>query len=142
MNGKQFFDTNILCYANDSSDAGKQATALALIAAAGNAGDGVLSVQVLGEFFHVIVVKRKLLTAAEAESLVRAYAAAMTVLPVKLHLVESAMRIHQRYQTRYWDSLIIAAAAHEGCTEIVSEDLSDGQIYDGVRVRNPFRTAP
>ena len=142
MNGKQFFDTNILCYANDSSDAGKQATALGLIAAAGKAGDGVLSVQVLGEFFHVTVVKRKLLTAAEAETLLGAYAAAMTVLPVELPLVQSAMRIHRRYQTRYWDSLIIAAAAQHGCTEIVSEDLNDGQLYEGVRVRNPFRVTP
>jgi len=139
MSGKRFFDTNILCYANDSSDAGKQERALELIAAAGKAGDGVLSVQVLGEFFHVVVVKRKLLRAADAENLVAAYAAAMTVQPVELPLVVSAIRIHQRYQTRYWDSLIIAAAAQQGCAEIVSEDLNDGQEYEGVRVVNPFR---
>jgi len=26
-----------------------------------------------------------------------------------------------------------------GCTEIISEDLGDGQDYAGVRVINPFR---
>lgn len=65
----------------------------------------------------------------------------MTVLPVELHLVKSAVRIHRRYQTRYWDSLIIAAAAAHHCSEIMSEDLSDGQVYEGVTVRNPFRAA-
>jgi predicted nucleic acid-binding protein len=112
-----------------------------VIADAGITGEGVISVQVLGEFFNAIVLKRKLLSAAEVEKLLQAYAAVMTVLLLEYVLVERAVKIHQRYQTSYWDSLIIAAAADHGCSEILSEDLSDGQIYDGVRVVNPFKAA-
>lgn len=138
MSARRFFDTNVLVYASDSSDAAKQARAVELLREAGLAGDGAISVQVLGEFFHVLAVKRKLLPAADAERLVEAYAAVLAVQPVELPLVEHAMRIHQQYQTRYWDSLIIAAAVAQGCTEIVSEDLNHGQLYEGVRVLNPF----
>jgi predicted nucleic acid-binding protein len=45
----------------------------------------------------------------------------------------------QRFQLSYWDSTIIEASRAMGCTEVLSEDLSDGQDYAGVRVTNPFR---
>jgi predicted nucleic acid-binding protein len=44
-----------------------------------------------------------------------------------------------RYQISYWDAAVIEAARALGCREILSEDLSDGQDYSGVRVTNPFR---
>jgi len=53
-------------------------------------------------------------------------------------LVCAAIGIHRRFQLRYWDSLIVAAARRSGCTEPLSEDLSHGQDYDGVKVVNPF----
>ena len=139
MSGSQFLDTNVLVYSCDSSDAVKQQTALDLIAACSSQGTGVLSVQVLGEFFHATVVRKKLLTAVEAERAVLAFRAAMTAVPVEFQDVRDAIAIHQKYQTRYWDSLIIATAVHHGCGEILSEDLNDGQTYNGVLVSNPFR---
>ncbi len=42
----------------------------------------------------------------------------------------------------YWDAAILAAGAQLGCPVVYSEDLSDGQDYDGVRVENPFRDIP
>jgi predicted nucleic acid-binding protein len=98
----------------------------------------VISTQVLGEFFHATVVRRKLLTSEEAERAVLAFQAAFIVAAVVPSLVADAIKIHQRYQTRYWDALIIATAAHQSCDEIASEDLSHGQFYNGVVVRNPF----
>ena len=95
--------------------------------------------QVLGEFFHATVVRKKLLTADEAERAILAFCAAMPVVSVELQDVADAIAIHGKYQTRYWDSLIIATAAHHGCGEVLSEDLSDGQTYNGVLVSNPFR---
>src|SRR5262245_37825851 len=117
MSGRQFLDTNVLVYSCDSSDARKQQTALDLIAVGSSQGTGVLSVQVLGEFFHATVIRKKLLTAAEAERAILAFRAAMAVVPVEFQDVVDAVRIHQQYQTRYWDSLIIATAAHHGCSE-------------------------
>lgn len=139
MSGRRFLDTNLLVYSCDSSDAGKQQTALDLIAACSSQGTGVLSVQVLGEFFHATVVRKKILTADEAEQAILAFRAAMTLVSVEFPDVVNAIAIHRRYRTRYWDSLIIATAAHHGCSEILSEDLNDGQSYLGVLMTNPFR---
>ena len=139
MSDRYFLDTNVLVYSCDSSDAGKQQTALDLIAACSSQGTGMLSVQVLGEFFHATVIRKKLLTADEAERAILAFRAAMTVVPVEFQDVADAIAIHRQYQTRYWDSLIIATAGHHGCREVLSEDLNGGQTYSGVLVSNPFR---
>ncbi len=139
MSGKRFLDTNVLIYSCDSSDTIKQQKALDLIAECSSRGTGLLSVQVLGEFFHATVVRKKLLTADEAERAILAFLAAMVVVSVELQDVTDAIAIHRKYQTRYWDSLILATAAHHGCDEVLSEDLNDGQTYNGVLVSNPFR---
>ena len=65
MSAKRFFDTNVLVYACDSTDPAKQATALQLITEASAQGSGVLSVQVLGEFFHAVVIRSNLPSRAE-----------------------------------------------------------------------------
>ena len=49
------------------------------------------------------------------------------------------MELCARYQVGYYDAAILAAARHLGCTTVHSEDLNEGQDYDGVRVENPFR---
>jgi len=46
--------------------------------------------------------------------------------------------LHERFQLRYWDALIVATAKLSGCTRVLSEDLNAGQDYDGVTVVNPF----
>jgi predicted nucleic acid-binding protein len=56
-----------------------------------------------------------------------------------LQLVKDAIAIHQRYQLRYWDALIVATARHVGCTEVLSEDMNDGQDYGGIVIVNPFK---
>ena len=68
-----------------------------------------------------------------------AFQAALMVVAIEAPLVADAIKLHRQYQTRYWDSLIIATAVFQGCAEIASEDLNDGQSYNGVVVRNPFR---
>jgi predicted nucleic acid-binding protein len=54
-------------------------------------------------------------------------------------IVMAALGTRRRFQLPYWDAAIIEAARAAGCTEVLSEDLGDGQDYAGVRVRNPFR---
>jgi predicted nucleic acid-binding protein len=114
---------------------------LGLISSTASQGEGVISAQVLGEFFHATVIRRKLLASEEAERAVLAFQSALIVAPIEPGLVADAIKVHRQYQTRYWDSLIIATAARQGCAEIASEDLNDGQSYNGVVVRNPFRVA-
>jgi predicted nucleic acid-binding protein len=52
----------------------------------------------------------------------------------------AALDTRQRFQLSYWDSAIIEASRVMGCTEVLSEDLGDGQDYTEVRVTNPFRS--
>ena len=140
MKGSRFLDTNVIVYAYDTSEPVKQAKAQALLTEATRQRDGVVSIQVFGEFFHTVVIKRRLMPADEACSIITAIEACMTVTDVTVPMVKDAIRIHQRYQLRYWDALIIATAKTLGCPEVVSEDMNEGQDYDGVVVVNPFKT--
>jgi predicted nucleic acid-binding protein len=65
----------------------------------------------------------------------------LSILPVQeidLTMVNRAIETHKAYQISYWDSLIFAAAERTECTQILSEDLNDGQIYHNISVCNPF----
>ena len=53
-------------------------------------------------------------------------------------IVRSAISFHQRYQTSYWDSAVLASARVLGCHTVYTEDMNHGQDYEGVRVKNPF----
>lgn len=139
MSARQFLDTNIVVYAYDTTDPRKQARAQELLADAVRSGDGAVSVQVFGEFFHTVVVRRKLMSAAEATVAISALESGLEVADITAKLVKDAIAIHERYELRYWDSLIVATARHLGCKVVASEDMSDGQDYGGIVVVNPFK---
>ena len=60
------------------------------------------------------------------------------VLETTLSLVRAALDARERFRISYWDSAIVEAARALGCHIILSEDLSGGCDYGGVRVENPF----
>lgn len=62
----------------------------------------------------------------------------LPVIPITSEIVQTAIRLRQRYQISYWDGAIIAAAKELGASTVYSEDLAHGQVYDGVTVLNPF----
>lgn len=64
----------------------------------------------------------------------------LPVQEIDLPVVKRAIDNHRRYGISYWDSLILAAAERAGCGEVHSEDLQDGQVYNRVRVVNPFKS--
>ena len=143
MNGQSastrgFFDTNVLVYAYDHSEPHKRRRALDLLVTAMERESGVLSAQVLGEFFTTVT--RRIpdpLSIDEAEEVIRQ----VTILPVMdldLALVHRAVGTSRRYHISYWDALIIAAAERAGCLRIFSEDLNSGQSYNGILIENPF----
>jgi predicted nucleic acid-binding protein len=101
--------------------------------------DLAVSGQVLAEFYVVATSKAKLnLTHDEAVWLLKSIDR-IPVCPITRELVMEAVEIRQRHGISYWDAAIIAAAKAMGCSTVYSEDLSDGQLYDGVTVTNPFR---
>jgi predicted nucleic acid-binding protein len=74
----------------------------------------------------------------EAVGFIRAWRRFFTQ-DLTLAVLDDALDVKARFQLSYWDAAIIAAARASGCTEVLSEDLNDGQDYGGVRVVNPFR---
>jgi predicted nucleic acid-binding protein len=134
----RFVDTNILIYAISSDPAERDKAELANeILATRDLG---LSVQVLQEFYVQATRESRpgRLMHERAVGLVASFRR-FPVLPLTADLVDAAMATRMRFQISYWDAAIVEAARSFGCEVVLSEDLSDGQDYDGVRVQNPFR---
>lgn len=138
MKGIDFFDTNILVYAYDSHFPDKQQKAQNIILSAVREGIGVLSTQVLGEFFMVVTKKiNQPLSVRDARDIIK-YMGRMKVQEIDVLIVERALDTLEQYNISYWDALIIAAAERAKCKRILSEDLNAGQIYHGIEITNPF----
>jgi predicted nucleic acid-binding protein len=138
MKGADFFDTNILVYAYDSHFLDKQQKAQNIVLSAVREGNGVLSTQVLGEFFMVVTKKiDKPLSVSDARDIIK-YMGRMKVQEIDVLIVERALDTLERYKISYWDALIIAAAERAQCKRILSEDLNAGQMYHGIEITNPF----
>lgn len=137
----RFVDTNVLLYAACSSpaDAGKRDTAIRTL----TESDLVVSVQVLQEFYHQATrpTRKERLSQADALAFLEPILA-FRVQPMTLGIFQDAVECSRRYRIAYWDGAILAAARASNCTEVYSEDLSDEQDYDGVRVVNPFAELP
>ncbi len=138
MAGREFFDTNILIYASDRSEPEKQSQARRLLKHAIENETGVVSAQVLSEFFTVVTRRiQEPLSIEEAEQVIEQLSI-LPVVDVDMMLVRQAIGTCRRYRISYWDALIVAAAEKAGCTRIVSEDLNPGQTYHNIAVVNPF----
>lgn len=135
---KVFFDTNILVYAHDSDSPEKQATSRALLFQSLREGTGVISPQVLSEFF--VTVTQKVAQPLTEERARKEIVLLSTIASIDLDatLVIRAIEMKKRWQLSYWDALILAAAERAACNIVYSEDLSDGQTYGQVRVANPY----
>ena len=134
---KAFVDSNVLIYAHDVDAGLKRDVAKALLRGLWLARTGVLSTQVLHEFY--VNVTRKIRTPvskAEARAVVGTYIP--WCLEPQTGDVNEAFRIEDEAGIGFWDALIVAAAARGGATRVLSEDLNPGQIISGITVVNPF----
>lgn len=138
MNANIFIDSNILVYAYGTDVPAKQRVAQEIIEDCLRYGIGFISPQVLGEFFVTITKKvSRGLSDENARKEMESFQG-LNVVDIDRDVVMQAMDIKIRYQVHYWDALIIAAAQRAGCRTIMSEDLSHGQKYGNIVVRNPF----
>jgi predicted nucleic acid-binding protein len=136
--GKVFLDTNIVVYAYDVSAGDKHRIAEDIIDGLWHSGVGIISVQVLTEFFVTITTKiPKPMDKEVVREIVRDFLK-WDVVVNDGESVLKAIDIHQRYQYSFWDSMIIQSAIKGNAALLLSEDLSDGQTIEGVRIRNPF----
>ncbi len=134
----QFVDTNILIYAHDVSAGEKHNRAQQLLRVLWQSGEGCVSIQVLQEFY--VNVTRKVAKPLPSE------VAAQIIADLSVWLVHcpgvedvlDAIRLQERYQTSFWDAMILASAVQLGCEIVWSEDLNPGQGYEETTVQSPF----
>ena len=137
MSDKSFVDSNVLIYAHDADAGVKREAAAAVLRTLWAQRSGVLSTQVLHEFY--VHVTRKI-AAPLARSSARAVVDAYTPWCVNTTAAETsaAFRIEDEAHISFWDALIVASARKAGAVRILSEDLNAGQTIAGIRIENPF----
>ena len=136
MSDRSFFDTNILVYADDKAAPAKQRQAIELVALHRRAGTGVLSLQVLQEYF--VTVTRKLRVDAQIARRKVELLAEFDVVAPDLDDILAAIDLHRLLGFSFWDALVLRTAKEAACTVLLSEDLQPGRIIDGVQIVNPF----
>ena len=137
MTVRSFFDTNILIYADDKAAPAKQRRALDLVAEHRRARTGVVSLQVLQEYF--VTVTRKLhvdpaIARRKVELLAEFHVAAPDVSDIL-----AAIDLYRLHSLSFWDALIVRSAKQSGCTVLLSEDMQHARELDGLHIFNPFK---
>ena len=138
---KTFLDTNIIVYAYDVSAGEKHLIARNVVVDLWDSGNGLLSTQVLQEFFVSVTKKiQKPLDTIRTKEVVSDLMK-WDVFVNDGETILGAIDIHQQYQYSFWDSMILYAAINGGASTILSEDFTGGQTVLGTRIENPFRNA-
>jgi predicted nucleic acid-binding protein len=135
---KAFLDTNIVIYAYDASAGLKHEIARQIMTDLWTSGNGILSTQVLQEFY--VNVTRKIPKPLDTD-LARQIVADLLKWDVVVNGGDSildAIDIQKRHNFSFWDAMIISSAVTGGAVTLLSEELMDGQIIGGVTIRNPF----
>ncbi len=132
-----FLDTNVLIYSIDGKDPAKQAVARDIVVSAVRGGGFLISAQVLNEFSNIALLKLKL-SVEETRKFV-SFFSRICVVSLESRWTDAALLLKQRYETQFFDSLLLVAAQENGCDEILTEDLNDGQMYGSVKAVNPFK---
>ena len=135
MNGKVFFDTNILVYAQDLSTPRKQAICEELLLQYGDVEHAAVSTQVMQEYYVNLV---KLGAAPLAAKTLMNALRALDIVTTTPEMVERGIDISIRNQVSFWDALVIAAASAARCARLYTEDMNHGQVIAGVQIWNPF----
>lgn len=134
---RRFFDTNVLVYADDPKGGRRGIVAMELVAAAMRSREGVISTQVLQEYYWVATRKLRM-DPAQARAQLDNFEA-LDLVQVTRSLVLEAVDLSRLQPISFWDALIVRAAVAARCSELFTEDLQHGSIIDGVRIVNPFR---
>jgi predicted nucleic acid-binding protein len=139
MSDRYFVDTNILMYAHVPAAGDKHEHAKALVEKLWETRSGVVSTQVLQELVVNLRKKaKKPLDAKATRDVVSDYLSWQVVVNAGDSILD-ALDLEARYQVSFWDALVIQAAQVGGAEILYSEDLSDGQRYGTVRVKNPLK---
>jgi len=139
MSGKFFLDTNVFVYLFDATAPAKARTAARLVRDAVDTGKGIVSYQVVQEFFNVAFRRfEQPMSAAEAEQYLITVFRPLLAIHSSPALFVEALRIAGKCRLAWYDSIIVASALEGHCDTLYSEDLQDGREIEGIRIKNPF----
>ncbi len=139
MNGRFFLDTNVFVYSFDRRAPAKARRATQLIRRAAATRKGIVSYQVVQEFFNVALRRfAQPMTVAEAEQYLATVFRPLMAVHSSQSLYGGALRLSDKYRLSWYDSLILAAAIEGQCSVLYSEDLQHGQRFESLQVENPF----
>ncbi len=135
-----FLDTTIFVYQFDDLQPAKRDRARDLVRSSLEHGDGMCSTQVINEFCNLALKRFAVpMSSAQCAQFVDTVLTPLCTVGWSLPLVSEALRIVERWQTGWYDALIIAAAIEGGATILYTEDLQHGMRFGSVQVQNPFR---
>ena len=138
MSDRCFLDTNIFVYSIDRRDPVKEQKAATLIRDSLGSLKGVVSFQVVQEFFNA---SKRFVASMPVES-AQLYLERVFLPLLRVHssaaLYGDALALQGRYRLSWYDSLIVCAALRAECTILYSEDMQHGQQFGALRIQNPF----
>lgn len=139
MSDRFFLDTNVFVYTFDAKAPAKAKKAAHLIRRASNTGEGVISYQVVQEFFNVALRRfTQPMSVAEAEQYLITVLRPLLAVHSSPTIYLQALRIAEKHRMSWYDSLIVAAALDGQCERLYSEDFQHGQKIESLRIENPF----
>lgn len=133
---RAFLDTNVLLYADDADAGPKTAAARTLVRRCMEDRTGVVSTQVLQEYY-VNATKKLRMEGSEARARIELYLG-FEVVTTSTSLLLAAVDLHRLERVSFWDAMVIRAAQHAGCITLFSEDLQAGRHFGATQVLNPF----
>ncbi len=137
MSARSFLDSNVLVYSDDATVPEKQSRALDLIERCRLERSGVVSTQVLQEYF--VTSTKKLKVPADIARRKTELFSHFDLVQIEAEDILSAIDIHRIHQISFWDALIVRAALRSRCKVLFSEDLQSGRKIDDLEIINPFR---
>lgn len=140
MSDSFFLDTNVFVYKFDTREPDKTKRASDLIRTAVATKRGVVSYQVVQEFFNVALTRFvKPFTTGEAEDYLSATFNPLLAVHSSPRLFLAALQIQSQHQFSWYDALIVAAAQQANCSILYTEDMQHGRRIGELRIENPFR---
>jgi predicted nucleic acid-binding protein len=138
MRDNIFLDTNILVYAHDLDAGDKHDVAAKIIYQLWESKNGVLSTQVLQEFYVTLTKKMpRPLNKVATRKILKEYFSWHVVINDP-QIIFQASEIEEDYKISFWDALIVSAAYSKNVATILTEDLNHGQYIEGIFIQNPF----
>jgi predicted nucleic acid-binding protein len=139
LSGLFFLDTNIFVYTFDETAVEKRQIAQQLIRDALLTRRGIVSTQIVQEFLNVALHKfSRPMTVSDAEAYLKTVLIPLCQQYPSGSFYERALLVKAETGYSFYDTLVVTAAIEAGCSTLLSEDMQDGRVVQGLTIVNPF----